>query len=201
MKNIFKLMGIAVLACGMMVACNKENNENNNGGNGGNGGNQQQEEQIPDGVKVVFGDANWTGNIVSVNYMSSYGAIQFTAMEVENDYPMFDEAIYTTEVGTTTESFSEAAMGFPQGSTHAWCEYYERTTLSDGQSNYGDWWAAEATTEIKAIDMTNMTVTAKLNGTMFDAAEAFVESYGRVGYASASRKAYNVTFGKVAMTE
>lgn len=41
MKNIFKMMGIALLACSMiMVSCKKDDDDTtNNGGNGGNGGN------------------------------------------------------------------------------------------------------------------------------------------------------------------
>ena len=195
MKNIFKLMGIAVLACGMMVACNKDNNDDNNGngGNGGNGGNQQ-EEQIPDGIKVTFGETTWTATATSGSYLSEYNAVTVTAFEVEGNLPYFDEAFIGAEVGTVSENASTQDGSLPSG---GWTEYAEQTRLQDQNgSYYGDWWALESNTEVKAIDLTALTITAKMYGTMFSALEALVN---QAGVANAPTTTYNVTVGNFSL--
>lgn len=185
MKNIFKVMGVALLACSMvMVSCKKDDDK--------------ESSNIPDGIKVTFNGTTWNGNI---NNCASYGtALQFSAAETEGDFPVYDEAIKTTEVGTN-HATANTTNGGLDNQTYAWVEYYQRTSLVDGNDNhYGDWWGAEVNTEITAIDLTALTVSAKMNGTMFDAAEAFVPDYGQVGVAAATHAPYSATFGNVSLT-
>jgi len=194
MKNIFKLMGIAVLACGMMVACgNKDNEEENNNNNNNNGNNQEQ--QDPDGVSVEFNGTTWTANQYQNGYYANYGVIDFYAAKTSSDeFPQFDNAIYSDEVGTYHD---ETDYNFGDENTHAYVEYYEETRLSDGTYYYGDWWACDATTEIKAIDLNALTVTAKMHGTMYSAAEAYVDG---AGFEGASQAPYKATFKNVRLT-
>lgn len=196
MKNIFKLMGLALIAGSMMfVACNKDENtdENNN--------TTPQEETIADGVSVTFnGGQAWANNAGSgVVYFNQSEVLMFNFQAEENTYPMFDMVTSKLTSGTETEQCQTTGQqqGSFAGGNMQYCEYYERTSLIDQDSNtYGDWWATEVTTDIRAIDLTNLTVTAKLNGTMFDAATAFVGSYGGVGFADAPRADFVVTVGK-----
>ena len=181
MKNIFKVMGVALLACSMvMVSCKKDDDK--------------ESSNIPDVIKVTFDGTTWNGNI---NNCASYGtALQFSAAETEGDYPMYDEAIKTTEVGSN-HATANTTNGGLDNQTYAWVEYYQETALVDGNDNYyGDWWGAEVNTEITAIDLTALTVSAKMNGTMFSAAEAFVEGEG---VAAATHAPYSATFGNVSL--
>lgn len=186
MKNIFKVMGVALLACSMiMVSCKKDENSDNGGST------------VADGINVTFDGTSWVG---TVNNSASYGtALQFSGKTAEN-YPMYDEVIMTVEPGTSTATADPNNQG-SLGGDYAWVEYYQRTTLTNqNQTNYyGDWWGDQVNTEITAVDLTALTASAKMNGTMFDAAEAFVDSYGAVGIAAASRANYSATFGNVSL--
>lgn len=194
MKNIFKMMGIALLASSMLfVACNKDENTDENN-------NTPQEETIADGVSVTFnGGQAWANNAGSgVVYFNQSGVLMFNFQAEEGTYPMFDMVTSKLTSGTETEQCQTTGnnQGSFVGGNMQYCEYYERTRLRDQDDNYyGDWWATEVTTDIRAIDLTNLTVTAKLNGTMFDAATAFVDSYGAVGFADAPRADFVVTVG------
>lgn len=189
MKNIFKLMGLALMACSLtFVACSKDDEENNN---------PNDNPTVADGITVTFDGDSWTGSQNANRYYAQYGALQFTAATSNGNYPMFDEAIYSAETGAITEAAAENGY-LPEGSTHSWVEYYAETTLQDGSgNNYGDWWAAQATTDIKAIDLTTLKVTAQMEGTMFSAKEAFIDG---LSYSGASRAPYSATFGNVSLT-
>ena len=203
MKNIFKLMGLALIAGSMMfVACNKPEEEGN-----GNGNSTPTPEPIADGIAVTFnGGQAWTNNAgYGVIYFNQSEVLEFNFQETENEYPIFD--MVTSKLTTGVETEQCETTGNNQGSFAAsanmnYCEYYERTGLVDNNDNhYGDWWATEATTDIRAIDLTNLTITAKINGTMFDAASAFVGNYGAVGFDAAPRADFVVTVGNAAIMD
>lgn len=191
MKNIFKLMGVALMACTLLVACNKDNEEET-----------PQEEQIADGIKVTFGDDSWTAaNANECKYYESYGVISLIGSKNAEGLPYFDEAIYATEVGTYTDNCDMNSTPAPglmgENATHAWCYFYIETGLTTDQTDtYGDWWATTVTTEFKAIDLTGLKLTAVSTGTMFDAHTAYVEG---AGMDAAPRKDFKVTFGNVSL--
>ena len=186
MKNIFKLMGVALMACSLMVACGKDEPE------------PTPEEQIADGMNVTFGEDSWAAGDLQCGYYESYGAILFAGSKVENSMPMFNSIVYATTTGTYTAT--AGADGFlPDDADIYVCEYYQRTGLTDGTNNYGDWWAAEVTLNIKAVDLTALTVTAVFEGTMLDAAAAYLEEYGQTGIPNAPRCAFKATFGNVSL--
>jgi hypothetical protein len=181
MKNIFKVMGVALLACSMiMVSCKKDDDKNNN---------------VAEGVNVTFDGQNWTASSIQSVLYSDYGVIDIYAAQTQGSMPIFDNAWGSTEVGTVS-STADAQGGLSDG--HNWVEYYEETYLQDNNgAYYGDWWAKQATTEITAIDLTALTVSAKMNGTMFSATEAFIEGIGVEGAATAP---YSAECGNIKMT-
>lgn len=185
MKNIFKVMGVALLACSMiMVSCKKDDDKD-----GGS--------SIADGINVNFDGESWTASSNQSRYMSAYGAIEFYGVKTQGELPIFDEAFSHTEVGTFSSTADANNMAALDGD-HNWVEYYEATYLQDGSGNYyGDWWAKQATTEIAAIDLTALTISAKMNGTMFSAVEAYTEAGGAVGMDGASTASYSVTAGNI----
>ena len=185
MKNIFKVMGVALLACSMvMVSCKKDDDKD-----GGS--------SITEGINVTFDGQNWTAAENDCGYYSGAGAIVLSGAQNEGQYfPSFGEALYATATGSWTESTTDGS--FAQDATHVYCEYYEETALTNQAQTviYGDWWALQATTEITNIDLTALTVSAKANGTMFNAAEAYLDGTGIDGASTAN---YSATFGNVQM--
>lgn len=191
MKNIFKLMGIALLASSMIfVSCKKDNTTD------------EPIQTIPDGVNVTFNGESWTAAVSQCTHYTAQTAMQFSAMKSDSEqFPAFDEVIYSDAVGTTTETTQEANMGqFTDDNTHGWVEYYKEGALQDQNGHtFGDWWASEATTDIKALDLTALKVTAVMEGTFFSALEAWVGD-NAVGMANASKAPYKATFGNVELT-
>lgn len=187
MKNIFKLMGLAMMASALFVAC---------------GDDEEETDTVAEGIKVTFKNTTWNGNVNESSYSADHNLVHFAAAEAAEDFPMFDEGFLSSEAGTVTES-AGAQGSFAQGSTHTWVEYYENTSLYDGTNYYGDWWAEQATTTITSIDLTALTVSAKMNGTMFDAKSAFVpasEGEAPAGLTPQTPRAeYSATFGKVSL--
>lgn len=188
MKNIFKIMGLALMACTLTVACGDKNEDTTT---------------VAEGINVTFDGDSWTAAVNDCAYLSQYGAITFDGAEVDGQYPKFSEGFYATEVGSVTETASNGQ--FTSTNTHAWVEYYEDSYLYDNQgNNYGDWWAEQATTNIVAVDLTALTVSAEMNGTMFDASAAFVpvdDNTPAPGLTSSTPRAdYSATFGNVSLS-
>lgn len=190
MKKFFRFFALAAIAGSLFVACGDDEEEENGGG-------------VAEGIQVTFKDSTWTGNVNECSYNADHNLVQFAAAENAEDFPMFDEGFLSSEAGTVTES-AGAQGSFAQGSTHGWVEYYESTSLQDASGYYyGDWWAEQATTTITSIDLTALTVSAKMNGTMFDAKSAFVpasEGESPAGLTPQTPRAnYSANFGKVSL--
>ncbi len=104
MKNIFKVMGIAILACSMMVACgNDEENEGNNNNNGGN-----TEPQVEEGFVVTKDGSSWT----AVEFLGRYN-------EAGADF----DAYLTVEAYQTTAEDSPCVAGFLQATVISGATY------------------------------------------------------------------------------
>ena len=189
MKKFFRFFAMAAIAGSLFVACGDDEEEENGGG-------------VAEGIQVTFKDSTWTGNVNNSSYFADHGFILFSAAEKAQDFPMFDEGLYSDEKGSYTESSANGSFG--DEDVHSWVEYYENTSLTtNGEDHYGDWWAEQATTEITAIDLTALTVSAKMNGTMFDAKSAFVpasEGEDPAGLTPQTPRAnYSANFGKVSL--
>lgn len=181
MKNIFKFMGIALMACSLtMVSCSKD----------------EENETVAEGINVTFDGESWTAAASRNSYVASYDMIDIFAGKTSiEDFPIFDECIVaSTPAGTYNSTAAENNGAAAQlDGIHNYVEYYEERALSDGQNSFGDWWAKQATTEITAVDLTALTISAKMNGTMFSAWEAYTQAGGGVGMDNASTVSYSAT--------
>ena len=202
MKNIFKLMGLALIAGSMMfVACTKDDE-----GNGGNGNNNNQEPAIADGWKVTFGGDAWTPDETMIAAYEAYEAMIFDAyMDNDNNMPEFYARAYQYGQGEENYQINETgdyAGYFVEDNKQVLkLDYYDQTALYSVSSQtgettwFGDWWGKEATLKVKAFDATALTMTAVLDATMFDAYGVFISG---TSLANAETKALNVTMGNVA---
>lgn len=195
MKNIFKLMGVALIAGSMMfVACNKDENtdENNN--------TTPQEETIADGVSVTFDGATWTPEVSHIYAYPQLEAIQMTGY-VGEGYPMVKFISYQYGVGEGHGAITSESPYFGDNDEIYSLDYWDATSLfsvSEGETTYyGDWWGKEATLNIKKFDATAMTITAVLDATLFDAMAALVNQTATLD--NAPTKTLKVTMGNITM--
>lgn len=163
MKNIFKLMGIALLASSMiLVSCKKdeENNENNNNNN---------EPTVTNGIKVTFGDVNWTAADILGEEYASYGLLSIGAFkDYESSVAPFVQGYLPNAVRSATHGQGDYYYFF----------YYENdndVTIDDDGSLSGtagaelpNWQPRQGFAEnVTAIDMNAMTISATAEGTLF----------------------------------
>jgi hypothetical protein len=148
-------------------------------------------------VKVAFNGTNYDASEISSKWYSNYEAWAVSAGKTSlSELPI---AMFATYVTSGSASATAAANG-DLGDDFAYVEYYENTYLSDGQNSYGDWWGKNITLNVNAFDATALTVSAKVNGTMFSALEAFVEDEGAVGVDAASTAPMTVDVINVKMS-
>ena len=186
MKKFFKLMGIALLASGMMFAsCGKDddnNGGNNNGGNN-NGGNNGGNTETPTAgtVTVKFGSDTWTPSVaeISTRYAESYGIGEYVFFKVAQQYPFADLLIsvtpgnysYTAEEYTEYEGTDSAYMGYYWGdqtySLYA-IGYAEQWSTTYNNNLYFDWAPKSATLNVTAFDLNSLKATWKLTAEMYD---------------------------------
>ncbi|MCQ2276864.1 MAG: hypothetical protein MJZ87_07980 [Bacteroidales bacterium] len=141
---------------------------------------------LPAGVYVSYNNAAaWEAGTVDAAFWTSDNVYDVFAMQDPNgeNYPIADVAPFNQGTGSFSDNYTEDA-GWTN-STFAWVEYYEDSYLynQEGQQ-FGDWWAKNATINVSAFDATAMTVSANVNATMFDAAEALIDGAGIDGAAS-----------------
>lgn len=148
-------------------------------------------------VKVAFNGTNYDASAISGKWYSNYEAWAVSAGKTSlSELPI---AMFGTYVTSGSASATADANGH-LGDDFAYVEYYENTYLSDGQNTYGDWWGKNITLNVNAFDATALTVSAKVNGTMFSALEAFVEDEGAVGVDAASTAPMTVDVINVKMS-
>lgn len=158
MKNIFKLMGLALIAGSMMfVACNKDENENN--GNGNN----NQEPVVTDGIKVTFGtDVTWNATTILGQEFASYGLLQIGA------YKNYESSVEPSVMGYLPNSVRTTTHVGQQDNYYMF--YYENDddVTVQGENEYPNWQPSEGFEEnVTALDMNAMTISATAQGTMF----------------------------------
>lgn len=185
MKNVFKFLGIALIASSLVfVSCAKEeeNTTNNNGteNNGGenNGGNTDQTV-----ATCTFDGTTWTAAYNVAKHYGSYSVVLVRLAEAADasTYPIADVAVSRDATGTYTDTYDGSAWA---NDVVNYIEYYEETYLTDGTYQYGDWWAESANINITKADLTAGKLTATINCGMFKATEALVEGGD---FATASR--------------
>lgn len=173
MKNIFKLMGIALIAGSMFVACG----EKENGG-----------EDTTPSVSVTFDGTNYNtfaSQVVSTGTTQGQDWIDFrfspTALQqaqtVADLVPGFEVMLLGNAAGSF-ESTGVNANGYLTGSVFVY-EWYAETALQDENGTlYGDWWAQSAKVELTKFDVTAKLASLEGTGKMFDAYNALVEQMG-----------------------
>ncbi|MCQ2299010.1 MAG: hypothetical protein MJZ81_02650 [Bacteroidales bacterium] len=203
MKNVFKFLGIALLASSLvLVSCGKEEENNNNNGTENNGGNNNGDNNggnnggnnTTESATVTFSGDTWTAEGIQSKYYADYQVVTATlgGDAAFANFPLVEFAIYRDAAGTYTDNFDIANQAWGND-IYAWVEYYEETYISDGQTAYGDWWASSATTNITAIDLTAGKVSATCNANMFSAVEAFVDGSDSPAETTMSFTLTNVT--------
>lgn len=157
MKNIFKIMGIAVLACGMMVACNKPEEDNNNNNDNGGGNNNQQEQQD---VYTLL----WGGETPTIQYVGAKTNGQAWLFEAADHaegnsvyFPYF--CVYLTGSNASDITFNTG-----------YTEVYEETYYTYQGSDYGDWQfddESDQVLNVTALDATNYKMSANMAITFY----------------------------------
>ena len=163
MKNIFKVMGVALLACSMiMVSCKKDEDEN------------------ASGVTVKFGNtAEWnTENIYweQMHYTSGEEA-PFFSWQVEKGNTAADPMTWGM-TGNEANTYSGNYQSQDNSSYYVW--FYVNNDDDYFQYNGNEYpvnQGCTATTTISALDVTANTVSMNVAATTFDG-PAYVESQG-----------------------
>ena len=199
MKNIFKFLGIALMASALMIACEKDPQENNDTTP------TTPEQPATPSVTVTLGSENYNFPVQNAMYVSSYNMTAFdfftTGGSITEGMPGCE--IYTTLVapGQGTATFVASNMGL-DGDPSV-CEFYENTYLTDNNGYaYGDWWADEASINMTVFNLDNAKASFTVNATMFDALNALVQNNNPnyVGYADAERRNMTVNAANIALT-
>ncbi len=179
MKNIFKFMGIALMACSLtMVSCSKDDEKSdNNGGNGGNGGTTTEAS-----AQVTFGSTTWDAATGTMNtdFVERYGVTINRLYKVDRQLPYVDFAITTTPGSYSAAASIQDAVdqeGNPQGYTYsaglqsqdiAIVEYGNQTQVQTNDGYVGDWDCLNATLNLTACDLNAKTLSCTLNAEMYD---------------------------------
>ena len=203
MKNIFKLMGIAVLAAGMLASCgDKEGDEPTNDPTPGNGGGS---------YTITFNGKTWTPGVVKMYNYTDEGYLAVTAIYDKEDeaninafvqrYAAYIEQGYATEgqgaqkpyvmgwLESTPGSYTNDDFGDYMVFYDATDVYTPAEDLPIGNQtveagSYYRWNVIKesATHEVTAIDLNALTMSASWKESCFDFEQAYVinngQSYG-----------------------
>ena len=176
MKNIFKFMGMALIAGSLLfVACNKDENDDN-----GNNNNNQNQPATPKAT-VTFGSATWeVGASVGTNqYVAQYGLMYERLYKVDEQLPYVDlfhtptAGTYTTEANIATQyEGTDSAYTDVSGDTDAdhvySIEYGEQTQVQTQSGYHGDWAMLNATMTISSFDANALKASFNVTARMYD---------------------------------
>ena len=172
MKNIFKLMGIAVLACGMMVACNKPENEDPN---------NPDTPDTPDTptvpLKVTFGNSEYVPAEAYV-YTGNYEEFKLNeymlAKTSTEELPIIDMIIsalpgtYTNEATSEMQDGGYTAYVWGQSYDLYNIEYYDANPIQTQSGVYADWQPVTASLTVTSFDINTLKASYTLTATMYD---------------------------------
>lgn len=198
MKNIFKLMGIALLASSMiLVSCNKEEE---NGGNG-NGGNNAPTDNY---YKVTFnGDSWYAAKTIFIDHTNEGYVTNYALKNAADEAYINDEA---------DELNAPYVYGFLESTTGSftYAQTYDRMSYVDGQTvyyegddnnqpgYYGKWQTVSSSfvENITAIDLNAHTMSATWSCNVYDFATLIANnmtSYGDLYPLAGELTNYNFT--------
>jgi len=204
MKNIFKLMGVALIAGSMLfVACGKDDNNDDNNNNNNNNNNQPTSS-----YKISLAGNTWEPGVVRVYDNTADNYITIKAMYDEADAAKVDA--FATEYATYIQygyadegmgaekpyvrGFLESVVGeYDYASTQDRMIFYDPThtyTLADtiilGTDTIepGDYYRYNAisssfTEKITAVDLNALTMSATWSENVFDFEQAYVVNQGQ----------------------
>jgi hypothetical protein len=162
MKNLYKLLGIAVLAMAVVFSFAACNNSTSNGGGGGSGGTYTVEntggQLIINNIPGTY-DGNYALAVVSVN---AAGARQLSA--------------YTSITGTETFKMQYTLGQISSGSVTL--KVWEKIDEPNSSVRYANYDATEAVYSIR-VSIYN---TDTLKGTVGDGDYSVASAYGSAGY-------------------
>ena len=117
-----------------------------------------------------------------VGYLSQYNAVVVNAYsDPQGKFPLMEMTSYAPAnmIGTINSGDFDATTQEYAGGELVYFYYYNETLLysdangnnayDEGEDTFGDWWAKNATINIQALDLTNMTATATCTAVIFDA--------------------------------
>ncbi|MBO7101120.1 MAG: hypothetical protein J6V98_03770 [Bacteroidales bacterium] len=145
MKNIFKLMGLALIAGSMMfVACNKDENDDNNTNN------NQEPASV---ITVQFGDNTWTPAQVEGEIYADEDYLDIALYADTNDVT---KPMCSGELGLTVMTYDDTVCSFGYAMNQS-------DFVSYGQYTYYGWvtnTAYDGSQNVTAIDLNKKTISA-----------------------------------------
>ena len=184
MKNMFKMMGVALLAGAMLfTACKKDKEDTTPAAT---------TPTIADGVTVNFGGAAWTGGTATAIVQN--GHVQISAYQTQGQFPGMQvrtNAQEGTVNGTVTEDNYDLVWTPAQEEAYV---YYCATERTD---NLGDWLPLTYTVNITKYDATNFKLTAEVTAQMFDYKAFYNDDVDHI--TDAAKKNLTATFGNITL--
>lgn len=175
MKNIFKFMGIALMAGALMVACNPDPDPEPEPDT-----TPVNPQPVTPSINVTFGTATWSAGVAQVSTANhaQYSIEEFYIAKEAQSYPFIDMLItsvpgtYTIEAehGTQYEGTdsSYTYWAWPQSMEVYSFDYYEAQYVSVGQSYYGDWRPYRVVLNMGSFDLNTLTASFTINANMYD---------------------------------
>lgn len=174
MKNIFKFMGIALMACSLtFVSCNKDDDDDTNTPDNPQGNTPS--------AQVTFGSNSWdaTYGLMYTNYVAQHSLIEGRLFQTQGQLPYVDfmttinPGEYSAQITTTNldQDGNDLGYTYSQGTNSMdiySVEYANQTQVQGSSSVHGDWGLISATLKVTAADMNALTYSAELNAVMYD---------------------------------
>ena len=181
MKNIFKIMGLALMASSMIVACDPKDDEPTP--------TPEPDPQPTKMAKVTFGSNSWNAEVAEIltQYYDQYGINEYVLYETEDALPFVD--LFVSAIpGTYQHEATEREGSWSGGDfiAYAWdvtgqytdmlnIEYWDsEERIVTGQDQQGNttysagWRPVSANLTVTSFDASTLTASFKLTATMYD---------------------------------
>lgn len=170
MKNIFKMMGVALLACSMIMVSCKKDDENTSEGGGQGGGTTSGVAVTWDGAAQNLGFINTETDTETLQGASVY--MIETAKGLSNDEYVFPAFITYFINGSSFGHATEFRINY-NGQAYSGNAFFPTEAYINGgveveDDIYGDWGLDDCTVNSEAFDATAMTINADINCVMYD---------------------------------
>lgn len=184
MKNMFKMMGVALLAGAMLfTACKKDKEDTTPAATPA---------AIADGATVNFGGTSWTSNVASA--ITQNNMLQITAYKEQGRFPGIQVKTTAEEgsiSGSTAENPDDYGLTFSPENTFV--NYF----AVEAVESYGDWEPLTYNIKVTKFDATNFKLTAEVSATMFDYKSYYNDEVASIQ--DAAKKSLTATFGNITL--